>query len=292
MQVTLENEILKAGVNLFGAELATLVKKDSNVEYIWNADEKYWKRSAPVLFPFVGLLKNKQYTYDGKTYPMTAHGFARDMEFSLVSNTGNEAWFSLSSDETTYEKYPFAFTLEIGYRLDGNKLEVIWKVINEDDKTMHFSIGGHPAFMCPLNGEGKLTDGIIEFDTDKELRCSQINVETGLVFAKERYIQTDNGKLQITEHLFDEDALVLEDNQAHKVSLCNPDGKPYVTVSFDAPLFGVWSPTGKNAPFVCIEPWYGRCDAEDFNGTLEEREYNNQLEPGESFEASHVIEII
>lgn len=292
MQVTLENEILKAGVNLFGAELATLVKKESNVEYIWNADEKYWKRSAPVLFPFVGLLKNKQYIYDGKTYPMTAHGFARDMEFSLVSNDGKEAWFSLSSDETTYEKYPFAFTLEIGYRLDGNKLEVIWKVINEDNKTMHFSIGGHPAFLCPINGEGKLTDGIIEFDTDKELRCSQINVETGLVFAKERYIQTDNGKLQITEHLFDEDALVLENNQAHKVSLCNPDGKPYVTVSFDAPLFGVWSPTGKNAPFVCIEPWYGRCDAEDFDGTLEEREYGNQLEPGESFEASHVIEIL
>lgn len=292
MQVTLENEILKAGVNLFGAELATLVKKEDNVEYIWNADERYWKRSAPVLFPFVGLLKNKEYTYDGKTYPMTAHGFARDMEFSLVSNTGNEAWFSLSSDETTYEKYPFAFTLEIGYRLEGNKLEVIWKVINEDDKTMHFSIGGHPAFLCPKNGEGKLTDGIIEFDTDKELRCSQINVETGLVFAKERYIQTDNGKLQITEHLFDEDALVLEDNQAHKVSLCNADGTPYIRVSFDAPLFGVWSPTGKNAPFVCIEPWYGRCDAEDFNGTLEEREYNNQLEPGESFEASHVIEIL
>lgn len=292
MQVTLENEVLKAGVNLFGAELATLVKKESNVEYIWNADEKYWKRSAPVLFPFVGLLKNKQYIYDGKTYPMTAHGFARDMEFSLVSNDGKEAWFSLSSDETTYEKYPFAFTLEIGYRLEGSKLEVIWKVINEDDKTMHFSIGGHPAFLCPLNGEGKLTDGIIEFDTDKELRCSQINVETGLVFAKERYIQTDNGKLQITEHLFDEDALVLENNQAHKVSLCNPDGKPYVTVSFDAPLFGVWSPTGKNAPFVCIEPWYGRCDAEDFNGILEEREYDNQLEPGESFEASHVIEIL
>ena len=109
---------------------------------MWNADEAYWKRNAPVLFPFVGSLKNKEFLYDGQAYPMGQHGFARDMEFSFVSNNGTEAWFSLSSDDTTYEKYPFVFTLEIGYILSGNTLKVIWKVVNEDDKEMYFSIGG------------------------------------------------------------------------------------------------------------------------------------------------------
>lgn len=290
MQAVLENEELKVTINHFGAELSSIVKKENNTEYMWNADEKFWKRSAPVLFPFVGSLKNKEFLYEDSAYPMGQHGFARDMEFSLVSNDGKQAWFSLSSDDTTYEKYPFAFTLEIGYLLTGHTLKVIWKVVNEDEKPMYFSIGGHPAFMCPLNGEGKQTDYFIAFDTDKDLTYSKLS-ENGLVYKKDNVLPTNGGTMQVTEHLFDEDALVVEGNQAHRVSLCKPDGKPYLTVSFDAPLFGLWSPAKKGAPFICIEPWYGRCDSEEFTGTLEEREYGHCLDAHENFEAAFEIEI-
>lgn len=48
-----------------------------------------------MLFPFVGSLKDKKFTVDGTDYPMGQHGFARDMEFELVSQTKDEAWFSL-----------------------------------------------------------------------------------------------------------------------------------------------------------------------------------------------------
>ncbi len=290
MQAILENDILKVTINYFGAELSSMIKKDTGVEYMWNADEKFWKRSAPVLFPIVGSLKNKEFLYDGNAYPMGQHGFARDMEFSLVSNDGVEAWFSLTSDDSTYEKYPFAFTLEIGYILSGNTLKVIWKVVNEDEKKMFFSIGGHPAFMCPLNGEGAQTDYFIEFDTDQDFTYSKLS-ENGLVYKKDNVLATGGGKMQVTEHLFDEDALVIEDGQAQKVSLCKPNGEAYLTVCFDAPLFGLWSPAKKNAPFICIEPWYGRCDDESFTGTLEEREYGQQLEPAEQFEVCYTIEV-
>lgn len=290
MQAFLENDVLKVTINHFGAELSSMINKDTGVEYMWNADEKFWKRSAPVLFPIVGSLKNKEFHYDGQAYPMGQHGFARDMEFSLVSNDGCEAWFSLSSDDSTYEKYPFAFTLEIGYVLSGNTLKVIWKVVNEDEKQMYFSIGGHPAFMCPLHEEGVQTDYYISFDTDKDLTYSKLS-ENGLVYKKDNVLATSGGKMQITEHLFDEDALVVEGNQAHSVALCKPDGEAYLTVSFDAPLFGLWSPAKKNAPFVCIEPWYGRCDDESFTGTLEEREYGQKLDASEQFEVSYTIEV-
>ena len=288
MQAVLENEVLKVTINYFGAELSSMVKKDTGAEYIWNADEKFWKRSSPVLFPIVGSLKNKEFVYDGKSFAMGQHGFARDMEFSLVSNNGTEAWFSLSSDDSTYEKYPFAFTLEIGYVLSGNNVKVIWKVVNEDEKQMYFSIGGHPAFMCPLNGEGKQTDYFISFDSDKDMTYSLLN-ENGLIAKKDNVLATNGGKMQVTEHLFDDDALVIEGNQAQKVSLCKPDGNPYLTVAFDAPLFGLWSPAKKNAPFICIEPWYGRCDDENFSGTLETREYGQTLGVGENFEVSYDI---
>lgn len=290
MQTVLENDVLKVTINHFGAELSSMIKKDTGVEYMWNADEQFWKRSAPVLFPIVGSLKNKEFLWDNKAYPMGQHGFARDMEFSFVSNNGTEAWFSLGSDDSTYEKYPFAFTLEIGYILMENALKVIWKVVNEDEKQMYFSIGGHPAFMCPLNGEGEQTDYFIAFDTDKDLTYSKLS-ENGLIYKKDNVLRTQGGKMQVTEHLFDEDALVVEGGQAQKVSLCMPDGTTYLTVSFEAPLFGLWSPAKKNAPFICIEPWYGRCDDESFAGTLAEREYGQQLEAGESFEVFYTIEV-
>lgn len=290
MQVILENDKVKAGINLFGAELATLVKKDTEHEYIWNADEAYWKRHAPILFPFVGSLKNKEFHYGGKAYSMGQHGFARDMEFVLVSHSGEEAWFSLAANEETMEKYPFMFHLEIGYRLEGEKLTVIWRVINEDEKTMYFSIGGHPAFMCPLGGKGEQADYYIAFDTEKDLTYSKLS-ENGLVYKKDNVLATNGGIMQIDKHLFDEDALVVEGGQAHKVSLLTPKKEPYLTVEFDAPLFGLWSPAKKNAPFVCIEPWYGRCDDESFSGTLEEREYGHALEPNAQFEVSYTITV-
>jgi len=75
------------------------------------------------------------------------------------------------------------------------------------------------------------------------------------------------------------------------VALVTPDGRAYVTVSFDMPLVAVWSPEKKQAPFVCIEPWCGRCDAVDFLGSLEEREWANSLAPGGVFETSYDIRI-
>ncbi len=290
MQVFLENEQVKVTINKFGAELSGMMKKTTGVEYVWNADAAYWKRSAPVLFPIVGSLKNKEYKYEGKSYSMGQHGFARDMEFEVVSGNNEEAWFVLKSNAETMEKYPFAFKLEIGYKLQESRLTVIWRVTNEGDKNMHFSIGGHPAFMCPLNGEGKQSDYYISFDTEQQLNYSLLNAD-GLLKQESLILDTNGGMMPIDEHLFDQDALIMEGNQAHEISLCNSDKKPYLTVKFDAPLFGLWSPAGKGAPFICIEPWYGRCDKESFSDELSEREYNNSLKAGEVFERSFSIEV-
>ena len=159
MQVVLENEALKVTINSFGAELASIRGKATDTEYLWNADAKFWKRTAPVLFPFVGSLKNKEYHYEGKTYSMGQHGFARDMEFAVDVQTATEAWFSLQSNEETKAKFPLEFILKIGYELEGKELKVIWQVENPDTKTLYFSIGGHPAFMCPVDEKGKQSAG-------------------------------------------------------------------------------------------------------------------------------------
>lgn len=290
----LKNDFLTLQIDELGAEMISICDHNTNTEYLWNADPAYWKRHAPILFPFVGTLKNKSFSYQGTTYSVMQHGFARDMEFTILQQNPKEIWFQLKSNTETLKLYPFPFCLELGYQLQDRKITCLWRVINTGNDIMHFSIGGHPAFNCPINPQEKQSDYYFSFDTKDPIRYLQVN-ENGLLIRKfhdeQNILTTEQGILPLDPHMFDHDALIIEDHQCHQVSLLTPDKQPFVTVSFDAPLFGLWTPVKKDAPFICIEPWYGRCDAEDFNGALEEREYSNSLEAGKVFETSYTIEI-
>lgn len=280
------NEQITIQVDSMGAEMKSLKKTATGVEYMWDGNPAFWKRTSPVLFPIVGGLRGGEYIHNGKSYPMGQHGFARDMEFSLKSQTNREIWFSLESNEETLKKFPYPFLLELGYELQESTVIVKWKVSNPSTKELHFSIGGHPAFKCPLAEGAKQADYRLKFDA-KEVTAGIL--QDGLMSNETEVYSLEDGELWISENLFDKDALIIENNQAHKVSLIKPDGSPYLTVSFDAPLFGVWSSPGKKAPFVCIEPWYGRCDAVDFSGIWEERKWSQHIAAGESFEAAYQI---
>lgn len=285
----ISNEQISIQVDSMGAELKSLKKKDTDTEYMWEGDPAYWKRTSPVLFPLVGSLREGSFLLDGKRYPMGQHGFARDLEFQVKSEAANEIWFYLESDAQTLEKYPYAFLLELGYELQESTVIVKWKVTNPADGELYFSIGGHPAFCCPLQKGEEQEDYRIWFDVKEQVITGVI--ENGLMTAGQAAYPLEDGCLRVTEHLFDHDALVIEHGQVHKVALVKPDGTHYLTVSFDAPLFGVWSPPGKKAPFVCIEPWYGRCDAVDFAGTWQQREWGQCLSAGQCFEASYQISV-
>ena len=289
MTYELKNDSLTVSFESFGAEL-TSIKDKNGKEYLWCGDKKYWGRHSPVLFPVVGKPRDAKFTYEGKEYAMGQHGFARDMEFTCTKQEAEEIWFALEANEETLAKYPFAFCLEIGYRLTGSTVKVIWKVTNrEEKKDMHFSIGAHPAFMCPINEGEEQTAYSIQMNAKDQVSYYFLNAENGLLRDEEYVLKLDNGSHKLEEGFFDESAYVIENSQVSEVSLVNPQGKAYITVSFDAPLVGIWSPEKKNAPFVCIEPWYGRCDKEDFTGTLEQREWSNQLTAGETFEKSYDI---
>ncbi|MGN0167761.1 MAG: aldose 1-epimerase family protein [Acetatifactor sp.] len=286
----LKNDVIAISMDSHGAELKSLKKLDTGKEYMWCGDAKYWGRTSPVLFPFVGGLKDKEYRTKGKTYSMNQHGFARDMEFELFSQSENEIWFILRSNEETLAKYPYEFVLKLGYRIKDSEVQVLWQVENPGQEALPFSIGGHPAFNCPIEEGTKQSDYLVDFGGTSEIISTRLG-EQGLVTGCMDVYGLTDGKLSLTENLFDHDALIIEDNQTKEVSLCHKDGTPYLTVRMEAPLFGVWSPPGKQAPFVCIEPWYGRCDSEYFDGTLEEREWGNLIAPGEVWNAFYTIEV-
>lgn len=289
MRYVLENDQLKIEVDSFGAELKSVRSKADGKEYMWCGDKKFWGRTSPVLFPFVGSLKDKEYLYRGVNYPMGQHGFARDMEHELVEKSDTELWFVLKSSDETMEKYPFAFVLRIGYQLTGNQVKTMWRVENPSNETMYFSIGAHPAFNCPVNGEMDKTGYGIYFGGVSEIHHHGNTLDSGLAVQEDIVLPLKEGIADITPEFFDRCTYMVEGKQTGEVALVDPYGNHYVTVQFDTPLFAIWSPEGKNAPFVCIEPWYGRCDAVGFAGTLEEREYTNVLESGKEFRAQYCM---
>ena len=151
----IENDRIKVAVADHGAELCGIYDKKRGHEVVWHADPKYWNRHAPVLFPFVGKVCGGQYRYKGVSYPMGQHGFARDMDFTLVGTTDDSITYVLKSNEETLAKYPFEFELEITHRIEDNKVYVEWKVTNPSgDEPLYFSIGAHPAFNVPSCGRG------------------------------------------------------------------------------------------------------------------------------------------
>lgn len=277
---TLTNGLITIKVKEHGAELAS-IKRDGR-EFLWQADEKFWKRHSPVLFPIVGAVWNGEYRTKGATYKMGQHGFARDMDFSLIKKTEDEIRYRLVSNDETRAKFPYDFSLEIGYRLIDNRVRVIWCVKNTGQEELPFQIGAHPAFFWDGRGFFK-----IEART-KSLPISVIT-ENGCV-GRESEINLDNdGFLALDEHTFDNDALIFEDSLVRKVSLCDENRHEYISLEFDSPLVGLWSPPKKNAPFICIEPWFGRADSVGFDRDFKEKKWIQTLQPSAVFEASYDI---
>ena len=296
MRYFLENNILKAEIDSHGAELKSVLRKDTWREYMWYGNPKYWNRTSPVLFPTVGNLKGKRFILNGKEYPMGQHGFARDMEFEPESELRDEngfvseIWFKLDSSEETIAKYPYAFRLHLGYRLEEDRLKVLWRVDNPAGELLYFSIGAHPAFLVPVYGESSKTGYYLSFDAGEELHHYGNKTELGLATPEEDLIlPLENGRVRITEDFFDRCTYMFAGRQTGRVSIEDPRQKPIVTLEFDTPIFAIWSPEKKNAPFICIEPWYGRCDASNYDGDFIHREYTQKLEPGQSFEAGYSI---
>ena len=276
----LENENLKITVDSHGAELSSVFSKIENREYLWQGDPAFWGRKSPVLFPVVGKYRDLKTVYNGKEYSLGQHGFARDSEFSLIKQSKDFIAFELCSDSETLSKYPFEFRLTCSFRLTENRITVGWQVKNTDGKTMYFSIGAHPAFYCE---KGKT---VLTMKNGNNIKYNLLNGDGLYTYEKHGIAPS----FTVTEEIFDNDALVIENSGVDEISLSD-NGNEFLSVKFDAPLFGIWSPAKKKAPFICIEPWYGRCDAFDFSGNLTERQWGNSLETDEKFYKEYEITI-
>lgn len=284
MSIVLENDHLKVMVNKKGAELASAKNKSTGLEYMWSADPAYWAKTSPLLFPIVGTLRNDSFLYQGKFYTLSRHGFARDMIFDVVEQDKSSATFQLLSNDTTLEKYPFNFILEINYEIENSFLVVSYNVKNSGPDTMYFSIGGHPAFKVPLTDKTNFEDHYLRFSEEENEPRWPIDSH-GLILDTPMPLLEHSSTLKLTHDLFNQDALVFKNLKSHQVSIRSDKHEHGLDFNFEGfPYLGVWS--YKDANFVCIEPWCGISDSSSHNQNLLEKEGIQELAPAESWSRS------
>ena len=287
---TIKNEKLAVTIAAHGAELSSIYDKANDRELVWQADPAFWNRHAPVLFPNVGKYYGGHFTYNGTDYPMGQHGFARDTEFEQAASGENFVTYRLCADEESKKVYPFDFVLEITHRLNGNRLTVEWNVKNTDNKEMYFTIGGHPAFNVNVLPDTDFEDYSLVFKEGTEkLYYVLLDAESGTAIGDKVYeLELTDSKYALKKDMFDKDALVFDGGQIEWAALALPDGKPYIALeSKGFPNFGIWSKPG--APYVCLEPWCGRCDNKGFEGEISEKPGIIALKAGETFKKSYDI---
>jgi len=287
--LTLKNKTLKATFKTKGAELIGLT--NGKVEYIWKGDPVFWGKHSPVLFPIVGELKNNSFFYQNNQYHLCKHGFARDMEFTVLKHNKETIVFDLKQDTKTRVNYPFDFSFQIIYLLNNNTLTVSYKVHNPSEKDLYFSVGAHPAFSCPFENHQKREEYQLVFDTLDTPKSNSI--QNGLRNGNQFNIFQEKGKLNISKNLFDNDALVFSPNPFSEITfLHTPTNKRYLKVRFpNFPYLGIWS-KNKDAPFICIEPWYGINDTIDHNQKLERKEGILKLASLKTFHSEYTIQTL
>jgi galactose mutarotase-like enzyme len=289
MAIKLENNMLEVLIKEKGAELCGMKLKTNNVQYIWQADSKYWGRHSPLLFPIVGKLKDDSYVYEGKTYTLAQHGFARDFTFDIVEQKPEHVVMQLKSNADTRNQYPWDFILTVKFQLSFNLLHVFYSVKNTDKKEMLFSIGAHPGFNCPLLPNEKMEDYYLEFDTPQTLRYNYL--VDGLVSNQKKLLMENTNKLNLSKDLFKTNAIVLEGLKSRSVSIKSNLHDMSITMDFTGfPYLGIWS-LPKGAPFICIEPWFGLSDSESANGNIIYKKGIVRLSPKAEFECSHSIKV-
>ena len=287
MIYTLENEHLKISLSNHGGELHSIKGKKDNTEFLWSGDEAYWKYHGPVLFPIVGKVFNGKYTVEGKTYELPQHGLARVRDFEMIEQTKNSISFELKYSEDTLKVYPFKFSLIIKYTLNDINLSIDYIVKNLDNKEMYFSIGAHPAFMCPIEND-KFDDYYFEFNKKENASIMQL-VGPGYFSKEEKPYLKDENIINLSTDLFKSDALVFKNLKSNKISLKSKTHKKYLEFDFgEFPYLGLWT-KATGAPFVCIEPWFGHADFDGFNEEFKDKAAIQSLMPNKEFSCNYNI---
>lgn len=278
--ITIQNETLSVQINPLGAELTSIKDQATGYEFLWQANPQYWRRHSPVLFPLVGRLKEDAFHYQGQTYALPKHGFARDNVFTVQNVTDTTASFYLKSSPETLAVFPFEFSFQINYVLFENQITVSYEVLNPSHTdTLWYNLGAHPGFNVTI-GQDDFDGVTMELLPHGHYLHLPLNRKGFLRYHKAKYLPL---KTQIVYHQdYRLDAIIFQLGRDTVLHL--HDEKKGVDISMrptDMPWIAVWTPYPQLSPFICLEPWAGLPDEDKATGEWTEKMGINQAQPNE-----------
>lgn len=278
----IKNNFLTVEIDSFGAELKKITESDGT-QRLWNGDEAYWNGFAPLLFPICGCMFEGRYLYNGKSYDMRNHGFAKRSLFTLEKSSDDSAVYLLISDEETRKVYPFDFEFRVAYTLKDNSIAVTYTVNNKTDGEMYFSVGSHEAYLC----EGGTADYNIFFNKNEILPNYLLNGP--FLNGEVEDAPITDGVMELIDSEFARlDTYIFRDTQSKRVTLKKKGSEKSITVDFsETPNVLIWKEP--DAPFICIEPWCGVPDHDGEVRELSEKDGIIKLEKNGVFTNTHTI---
>lgn len=283
----------QAKVNSIGGELVSYVAANGK-EYIWGGDPAVWSGHAPVLFPVIGTTIDGKVKIGGDTYEIPKHGLVRKLEFQLGKHGEDFVEYTISPDANMKKQYPFDFTLHVAHSITETGFKTVFLAENRSDRAMPFCVGGHPAFVCPLNSGETFEDYILKFERPEHV-ATQILSSQGVITGQELLPEfTDTDTLKMHHRYFDErDTLIFDNLKSRSVKLVNAKTGKGIRFSFrKSDCLAIWSAPGKNADYVCLEPWCGLPAVQGESGNLEDKPHARVLEPGMSFRMGYAMDVI
>ena len=280
-----------AAIRTRGAQMTSFKGNDGR-EVIWQADPHVWASHAPVLFPVIGIVKDGKVIINGVEHPMTKHGIARDAEFEIARIGDDFVDLVLTPNDDIRPMYPFDFAFHVIYTLRENGFRTDFVVENKSDRVMPFNVGGHPAFIVPMEDGATFTDYRLVFSCQESGRS--LLVPGGLV-AGERLIPMENGRILPLDHKwFDElDTLVFSGLNSRSVDLVHHSSGKGLRISYPKmEVLAIWSKPHANADYICLEPWHGLPSYANESGRFDEKPYTTLLQPGLSHQCGYDVELI
>lgn len=294
MELTINAGKSTATISTLGGEMVSF--RRDGLEYAWAGKPEFWSGHAPILFPTVGALKERQTEIEGTVYPMKKHGFARKLEFALAGQKENAATLILRESAQTKETYPYDFELRVTHTVEDTGFKTEFTVANTDSRNIVFGIGGHPGFNCPLFPDTAFEDYIVRFETQEDGPFYYTRLEDceGVIHREDRMPGLEGAKeIPLDYSLFDKDVLVIDRLKSKKISLIHRQTGKGIAFNMNGfTSLGLWSPPGKKAPFLCLEPWTVNPDFSDATGKLSNKPGVTTLAPGKTFSVSYEVKII
>lgn len=303
---TIASDSLTVSISAVGAELQSVVC--DGVERMWCADPAVWPRHAPLLFPLIGRMRDGKCKLNGQSVSVPRHGFCRDRAFEAEQLSPTCVRFSTRSDAETHAAYPFDFTLEVEFSVEGSTLAKTHRIVNTGSTPMPFELGGHEAYaICLHPGEhtsdyyvrfstaqdGASKDGIATTPADEQApvttQLSQVEAfqmdKEGILQLPKVAIPLQDNCLRHTPEQLGLDTIVLEGLPERSATLACDKNSHTVTIEFpDFPYLGIWTkPVGedRDAQYLCIEPWSALPDGHFMPRELGEKPGVRTLNPGE-----------